>query len=64
MKWTDEQQAAIDMRNGKILVAAGAGSGKTAVLVQRIINKIICRYIVIFVFRTVIRTVFQNIIGY
>ena len=41
MKWTDEQKAAIDIRNCKLLVAAGAGSGKTAVLVQRIINKII-----------------------
>lgn len=41
MKWTEEQKAAIDTRNCKLLVAAGAGSGKTAVLVQRIINKII-----------------------
>ena len=41
MKWTTEQKAAIDTRNCKLLVAAGAGSGKTAVLVQRIINKIL-----------------------
>ncbi len=41
MNWTDEQKSAIDERNGKLLVAAGAGSGKTAVLVQRILNKII-----------------------
>lgn len=41
MKWTEEQKAAIDTRKCKLLVAAGAGSGKTAVLVQRIINKII-----------------------
>ena len=41
MNWTNEQKSAIDERNGKLLVAAGAGSGKTAVLVQRIMNKII-----------------------
>ncbi|MGI1657904.1 MAG: UvrD-helicase domain-containing protein [Desulfitobacterium sp.] len=38
-KWTPEQQAAIDLR-GQILVAAAAGSGKTAVLVQRLIERI------------------------
>ena len=36
MKWTNEQQQAIDIRNKNILVAAAAGSGKTAVLVERI----------------------------
>lgn len=36
MKWTREQQQAIDIRNKNILVAAAAGSGKTAVLVERI----------------------------
>lgn len=41
VKWTAEQQNAIDIRNSKTLVAAGAGSGKTAVLVERIIRKII-----------------------
>lgn len=41
MKWTEGQKAAIDTKNCKLLVAAGAGSGKTAVLVQRIIDKII-----------------------
>lgn len=41
VKWTNEQQNAIDIRNSKTLVAAGAGSGKTAVLVERIIRKII-----------------------
>ncbi len=41
VKWTLEQQNAIDIRNSKTLVAAGAGSGKTAVLVERIIRKII-----------------------
>ena len=41
MKWTSEQQAAIDTRDCNLLVAAGAGSGKTAVLVERIIQKIV-----------------------
>ena len=41
VKWTDEQQAAIDKKGSNILVAAAAGSGKTAVLVERIIKKII-----------------------
>ena len=36
MQWTSQQQAAIDARGGDLLVAAAAGSGKTAVLVQRI----------------------------
>ena len=36
MKWTDEQQAIIDLRGKNILVSAAAGSGKTAVLVERI----------------------------
>ncbi|CEH33037.1 helicase-exonuclease AddAB subunit AddA [Romboutsia lituseburensis] len=39
-KWTDEQQAVIDSRNCNLLVAAAAGSGKTAVLVERIIQMI------------------------
>ena len=39
-KWTLEQQAAIDVRDRNILVSAAAGSGKTAVLVQRIIERI------------------------
>lgn len=37
-KWTDEQQQAIDTRKCNLLVAAAAGSGKTAVLVERIIK--------------------------
>lgn len=37
-KWTDEQQLVIDVRNKNMLVAAAAGSGKTAVLVERIIT--------------------------
>ncbi len=40
MKWTNEQQQVIDLRNRNILVSAAAGSGKTAVLVERIIQKI------------------------
>lgn len=41
VKWTQEQQDAIDEKGANILVAAAAGSGKTAVLVERIIHKII-----------------------
>ncbi len=37
MPFTREQQFAIDARNPQILVAAAAGSGKTAVLVQRVV---------------------------
>ncbi|WP_147533189.1 helicase-exonuclease AddAB subunit AddA [Bacillus marasmi] len=39
--WTDEQWKAIYAKNQDILVAAAAGSGKTAVLVERMIQKII-----------------------
>ena len=39
-KWNKEQLDAIFSRNANILVSAGAGSGKTAVLVQRIIEMI------------------------
>ncbi len=41
MQWTDEQKNAIYLKDNNILVAAAAGSGKTAVLVERIINKIV-----------------------
>ena len=41
VKWTKEQQSAIYENGNNILVAAAAGSGKTAVLVERIINKIV-----------------------
>ncbi len=37
-KWTPEQTAAIGCRGGTVLVSAAAGSGKTAVLVQRVID--------------------------
>ena len=40
MTWTDQQQKAIDSRNKNLLVAAAAGSGKTAVLVERIVKLI------------------------
>jgi len=39
-KWTKEQSKAIEEKGKDILVAAAAGSGKTAVLVERIIRKI------------------------
>ncbi|MBE7043475.1 MAG: helicase-exonuclease AddAB subunit AddA, partial [Ruminococcaceae bacterium] len=38
--WTKEQQAAIAIRKTDTLVSAAAGSGKTAVLVERVIQKI------------------------
>ena len=41
MNWTKEQEDAIYKSGSNILVAAAAGSGKTAVLVERIIQKII-----------------------
>ena len=37
-KWTNEQLQAIETRRCNLLVAAAAGSGKTAVLVERIIR--------------------------
>ncbi|MBQ3546704.1 MAG: helicase-exonuclease AddAB subunit AddA [Lachnospiraceae bacterium] len=40
-KWTDAQQKVIDARDRNILVSAAAGSGKTAVLVERIIKRIL-----------------------
>ncbi|MCD8390822.1 MAG: helicase-exonuclease AddAB subunit AddA [Firmicutes bacterium] len=43
VNWTDEQREAIDapMGEGAILVSAAAGSGKTAVLVERVLSKIL-----------------------
>ena len=41
MQWTKEQERIINERNSNILVSAAAGSGKTAVLVERILEKII-----------------------
>lgn len=41
MPWTPMQQAAIDKRHANILVSAAAGSGKTAVLTERVFNRIV-----------------------
>lgn len=40
VKWTEQQQKVIDLRDRNILVSAAAGSGKTAVLVERIIQRL------------------------
>ena len=40
VNWTSKQQEVIDSRNRNLLVSAAAGSGKTAVLVERIIQMI------------------------
>lgn len=40
VKWTKEQEKVINLRNRSLLVSAAAGSGKTAVLVQRIISMV------------------------
>ncbi len=40
-QWTDEQKKAIEENGCSLIVSAAAGSGKTAVLVERIIKKII-----------------------
>ena len=39
-KWTDEQESVITLRGRDILVSAAAGSGKTAVLIERILARI------------------------
>ncbi len=39
-KWTDEQKLAINKDNTNIIVSAGAGSGKTAVLTARVLRKL------------------------
>ena len=41
MAFTEEQSEAIHREGANILVSAAAGSGKTTVLVARIINKIL-----------------------
>ncbi|WP_422485411.1 helicase-exonuclease AddAB subunit AddA [Gudongella sp. DL1XJH-153] len=38
MEWTKEQKRIIDLRDSNVLVSAAAGSGKTAVLVERVIQ--------------------------
>ena len=40
MKFTSKQQEAIDRDGTNIIVSAGAGSGKTAVLTERVIRKL------------------------
>lgn len=40
INWSEEQRQVIELRDRNILVSAAAGSGKTAVLVERIIQKI------------------------
>ncbi|MBQ4473267.1 MAG: helicase-exonuclease AddAB subunit AddA [Lachnospiraceae bacterium] len=40
VRWTEEQKKVLDLRGRSILVSAAAGSGKTAVLVERIIRKV------------------------
>ena len=39
--WTNKQKQVIETRDKNILVSAAAGSGKTAVLVERIIQKVL-----------------------
>lgn len=41
--WTEQQRDAINARGGNILVSAAAGSGKTAVLVERVTQRILDR---------------------
>ncbi len=40
MNWTDSQRQAIYAKGGSVIVSAAAGSGKTAVLVERVISRI------------------------
>ncbi len=40
VKWTDDQLRAIESRGSSLLVSAAAGSGKTAVLVERLLRRI------------------------
>ena len=40
-QWTDEQARAMELRGGNILVSASAGSGKTAVLTERLLRMIV-----------------------
>ncbi|MBQ8917201.1 MAG: UvrD-helicase domain-containing protein, partial [Oscillospiraceae bacterium] len=39
--WTSDQKNAIEARGGGLLVSAAAGSGKTAVLVERVIRRVL-----------------------
>jgi len=40
VKWTPEQKQAIESRGGTVLVSAAAGSGKTSVLVERVLRRL------------------------
>lgn len=40
MNWTEQQQQAIACRSRRTLVSAAAGSGKTAVLVERVFRRL------------------------
>ena len=40
MKFTDQQLTAIERRDSSILVSAGAGTGKTSVLVERFVRAV------------------------
>jgi len=44
-RWTNEQKLAIEVDGSNILVSASAGSGKTAVLVERVVSKVIHSHI-------------------
>ncbi|MBR4885192.1 MAG: UvrD-helicase domain-containing protein, partial [Lentisphaeria bacterium] len=39
-RWTTDQNAAIEAKVGPVLVSAAAGSGKTAVLVERVLRRL------------------------
>ena len=39
-RWTEDQELAINESGKNIIVSAGAGSGKTAVLTERVIRKL------------------------
>ena len=41
MEWSDKQKLAISLQDKNILVAASAGSGKTAVVIERVMEKVI-----------------------
>ena len=40
-RWTDEQIQAIEDKGANLLISAAAGSGKTTVLIERIVRKIL-----------------------
>lgn len=40
IQWTDDQRQAIDHQGGSLMVSAAAGSGKTAVLVERVLRRV------------------------